>query len=255
MATGGERFAVRLARDSADLRAAQRLRYDVFVTELGGDGALVDHDQKLEQDRFDPHFDHLLLIDHERDDAVVGVYRLLLDRKADLMGEFYSEGEYDLSVLRQSGRRLLELGRSCLAPEYRGGEGMFHLWNGLARYVLENEVEILFGVASFHGTDPQALAEPLSLLHHRHLAPEALRVRAQAGHYQSMKLMPEDQIDRRAAMLQVPALLKAYLRLGGFVGDGAFIDHEFNTTDICLVMDTQRMNEAQKNIYTKGVTA
>ena len=116
-------------------------------------------------------------------------------------------------------------------------------------------MEILFGVASFHGTDPKALAAPLSLLYHRHLAPEPLRVRAKGAHSQSMNLMPEDQIDRRAAMLQVPALLKAYLRLGGFVGDGAFVDHAFNTTDICLVMDTQRMNEAQKAIYTKGVTA
>ncbi|MEO0774620.1 MAG: GNAT family N-acyltransferase [Pseudomonadota bacterium] len=249
------RFAVRLAADDADLRAAQKLRYDVFVRELGGDGPLVDHDAGLEQDRFDPHFDHLLLIDRDAGDAVVGAYRLLPgDRRADV-GQFYTEGEYDLDVLHQSGRRLLELGRSCLAPAYRGGEGMYHLFNGLARYVLERDIEILFGVASFHGTDPQALAAPLSLLHHRHLAPERLRVRARRAHYQPMNLMPEDAIDRRATMLQVPALLKAYLRLGGFVGDGAFVDHAFNTTDICLVMDTQRMNEAQKNIYTKGVTA
>ena len=132
---------------------------------------------------------------------------------------------------------------------------MYHLFSGLAAYVIENEIEIMFGVASFHGTNPQDLAEPLSLLHHRHLAPETLRVRAQRGHYQTMNLMAEDQIDRRAAMLRVPALLKAYLRLGGFVGDGAYIDHAFNTTDVCLVMDTQRMNDAQKSIYTKGVTA
>lgn len=248
------RFAVRLAEDADDLRAAQKLRYDVFVRELGGDGPLVDHRAGLEQDRFDPHFDHLLLIDRSAGDAVVGVYRLLLGEKRAEVGQFYSEDEYDLGPLHRSGRKLLELGRSCLAPAYRGGEGMYHLFNGLARYVSENNVEILFGVASFHGTDPQALAEPLSLLHHRHLAPEPLRVRARASHYQSMNLMPEDAIDRRAAMVQVPALLKAYLRLGGFVGDGAFVDHAFNTTDICLVMDTQRMNKAQKNIYTKGAT-
>ncbi|MEL6118201.1 MAG: GNAT family N-acyltransferase [Pseudomonadota bacterium] len=249
------RFEVRLARDAADLRAAQRLRYDIFVSELGGDGPLVDHDARLEQDRFDPYFDHLILVDRARAGAVVGVYRLLQSAQADAAGQFYSEDEYDLTQLRQSGRKLLELGRSCLAPEYRGGEGMYHLFSGLAAYVIENEIEIMFGVASFHGTNPQDLAEPLSLLHHRHLAPETLRVRAQRGHYQTMNLMAEDQIDRRAAMLRVPALLKAYLRLGGFVGDGAYIDHAFNTTDVCLVMDTQRMNDAQKSIYTKGVTA
>lgn len=146
----------------------------------------------------------------------------------------------------------MELGRSCLAEGYRGGAAMYHLWNGLARYVAEHDIEILFGVASFHGTDPAKLAQPLSLLHHRHLAPEALRVRTVAEHYQPLDLVPADQIDRRAAMLQVPALIKAYLRLGGFVGDGAFIDETFNTTDVCLVMDTGRLNARQKAIYSKG---
>ena len=91
---------------------------------------------------------------------------------------------------------------------------------------------------------------PLSLLHHRHLAPEALRVRSK--HFQSMDLLPEEQIDRRAAMRDVPALIKGYLRLGGVVGEGAFVDHEFNTTDICLVMDTARLNEKAAGIYTRG---
>jgi putative hemolysin len=103
-------------------------------------------------------------------------------------------------------------------------------------------------VASFHGTDVQALAQPLSLLHHRHLAPEDLRVRARA--YQPMDLMPEDQIDRRQAMLEIPALIKAYLRLGGTIGDGAFVDHAFNTTDVCLVLDTARMTEKQRKVYS-----
>jgi len=255
MAPERERFSVRRARTEQDLRAAQRLRYEVFVAELGGDGPLVDHDARLERDRFDPYFDHLILTDAARDGAVVGVYRVLRDDQARQAGQFYSEDEYDLTPLRQSGRRLMELGRSCVAPAYRGSAAMYHLWQGLARYVEENQIEILFGVASFHGTDPRALAQPLSLLHHRHLAPEGLRVRAQDGHYQSMNLLPLSGIDRRAAMLQVPALIKGYLRLGGHVGDGAFVDRSFNTTDICLVMDTERLSETQKNIYTKGVMA
>ena len=200
---------------------------------------------------------HLILIDHAREggdmEQVVGVYRLLRDDQARAVGQFYSEDEYDLSVLKDSGRKLLELGRSCLHPDYRGGAAMYHLWNALAAYVFEHEIEILFGVASFHGTDTQALAQPLSMLFHNHLAPPDLRVRAQPDHYADMNIVPKDQLDRRAAMVQVPALIKAYLRLGGFVGDGAFIDHDFNTTDVCLIMDTQRMNEKQKSIYTKEV--
>lgn len=241
-------FRVAMAQSDADLRAAQALRYDVFVREMGGGGALVDHIEGLEKDRFDPYFDHLLLFD-DAVGQVVGVYRMLRAEQAQAAGQFYSEDEYDLSPLRATGRKLLELGRSCVHVDYRGGTAMFHLWAGLADYVARHEVEIMFGVASFHGTDPQALAQPLSLLHHRHLAPTDLRVRALPPHAQDMNLMPEDQIDRRAAMVQIPALIKAYLRLGGVVGAGAYVDHAFNTTDVCLVMDTGQMSERQKRIY------
>lgn len=238
-----------MARDADDLKAAQRLRYDVFVRELGGGGDMVDHDAGLEQDRFDPFFDHLLLHDVTQG-QVVGVYRMLRSDQAQAAGQFYSEDEYDLTPLRRSGRNLLELGRSCLHPDYRGGMAMHYLWSALAAYVAEHQIEILFGVASFHGTDAQALAAPLSLLHHRHLAPPAVRVRARDASFQRMDLIPEQALDRRAAMLQVPALIKAYLRLGGVVGEGAWIDRTFNTTDVCLVMDTAQMNTRQSRLYT-----
>ncbi|MEL6466258.1 MAG: GNAT family N-acyltransferase [Pseudomonadota bacterium] len=241
-------FRVTLAQDDRDLRAAQRLRYDVFVRELGGSGALVDHDAGLERDRFDPFFDHLMLHD-DKIGKVVGVYRMLRAERAAAAGQFYSEDEYDLTALRATGRRLLELGRSCVHRDYRGGPAMYHLWNGLASYVADHRIDILFGVASFHGTDVQALAGPLSLLHHRHLAPEALRVSARPPHAAPMDLLAEAQIDRRAAMVRVPALIKAYLRLGGVVGEGAYVDHGFNTTDVCLILDMAAMSARQKRIY------
>lgn len=249
-------FETRLARDTAELRAAQHLRYRVFVEELGGGGAMVDHDRKLEQDRFDPHFDHLLLIDHARsgglEDQVVGVYRLLTDEAAEKVGQFYSADEYDLTKLTGSGRKLLELGRSCLHPDYRGGAGMMIMWSALADYVAERGIELLFGTASFHGTDVEALAAPLSVLHARHLAPEPLRVRTREAHYQPMDLVPEDKLDRVAAMRAVPPLIKGYLKLGGFVGEGAFVDHAFNTTDVCLILDTTLLNEKQSKLFQRG---
>ncbi len=244
------RFATRLADGKSDLIAAQRLRYDVFVTELGGDGDLVDHDAKLEQDEFDPVFDHLLLLDEARDtDQVVGVYRLLRDDQMPRIGRFYSDSEYDLSALIASGRKLLELGRSCLHQDYRGGAGMMLLWQALAEYVTQHKIEILFGTASFHGTSIETLKHPLSNLHHKHLISPDLRVKSRT--YQSMNLLDEAEVDRRRAVLETPALIKAYLRLGGAVGDGAFVDHKFNTTDVCLVMDTARMNDRQRGIYTR----
>ncbi len=251
-----EYLQVRMAASEADLTAAARLRYRVFVEELGGDGPLVDHSAKLERDAFDPYYDHLVLVDTRVADTtlnhVVGVYRLLTDARAKDHGAFYSEGEYDLANLKLSGRRLLELGRSCVDGAYRGGAALPMLWSGLADYVLEREVEVLFGVASLHGTDLEKLALPLSHLYHGFLAPPELRVRVLEDAYQSMNLVAPDQIDRVAAMRGVPALIKSYLRLGGFVGDGAYVDHAFNTTDVCLVMDTERMSVAARARYTNG---
>ncbi len=248
-------FELRLAEDAQDLRAAQRLRYDVFVRELGGDGDLVDHAEGLERDAFDPYFDHLILVDPRIDPAterhVIGVYRLMTADGAARMGRFYSEGEYDLTALKGSGRRLLELGRSCVHADFRGTTAMFHLWNGLADYVLERGIEIMFGVASFHGVDIPAQKMPLAYLHHFHLAPEPLRVRVQPPYFQTMDLVAKAGVDRLAAMAATPALIKAYLRLGGFVGEGAFVDHRFNTTDVCLMMDTARMSAKHRGYYVR----
>jgi putative hemolysin len=244
-------FTVRLAQTDSELRAAQRLRYDIFVRELGSGGDLVDHAQGLERDSFDPHFDHMILM-QKGNDAVIGVYRLLRSSGAQAAGGFYSESEYDLTKLKTSGRRLLELGRSCLHRDFRGGMALHALWGGLAQYVAAHKIDILFGVASFYGTDMAKLAAPLSLLHHRHLAPEVLRVRAHDRTHQSMGLVPYDDLDRRAVMVAMPSLIKAYLRLGGGVGEGAFVDHTFNTTDVCLVMDTARLSARHARIYGRG---
>ena len=218
-------------------------------------GAMVDHGAQLERDDFDAVYEHLLLIDTRRDpeslDHVVGVYRLLKGERAAEFGRFYCDAEYDLAPLRASGRRLLELGRSCVHPDYRGGPAMYLLWQALADYVLTQGIEVLFGVASFHGTDAQALAAPLSWLHHHHLAPESLRARAHSDHFQPMDLIAPNALDRASAMAQMPTLIKAYLRLGGFVSDGAWVDHAFNTVDVCLVMDTARMSAKHRDFYVR----
>lgn len=249
---------IRLASNEQDLRGAQRLRYRVFVEELGGDGHMVDHQARLEIDQFDQYFDHLILVDRRRNaeqlDHVVGVYRMLSGANAGNAGGFYSEVEYDLSTLRGSGRKLLELGRSCLDRDYRGGVALHLLWHGLADYVQRNEVEIMFGVASFHGTDLGTLQVPLSYLHHHHLAPDDLHVRLWSGQGLPASIIDKGAIDRLSAMRAMPALIKAYLRLGGFVGQGAYVDQAFNTTDVCLILDIARMKPSQRAQYTPGPT-
>ncbi|MGQ0611982.1 MAG: GNAT family N-acetyltransferase [Paracoccaceae bacterium] len=245
----------RLARDEADLEAAQRLRYQVFVEELGATGRTVDHARRMERDDFDEVFEHLLLIDESRPARglghVVGAYRLLTSDQVAAAGRFYSEEEFDLGPLKASGRKLVELGRSCVHPDHRGGASMLLMWNGVAEFVLERGIEVMFGAASFHGTDPAAYAHALSLLHHNHLAPPPLRVRARPAGRQEMALLAPADLVRVAAMEQVPALIRGYLRLGGFVGDGAFVDRDFNTIDVCLVMDTERMSARHREFYMR----
>lgn len=247
------RLGLRLARDARDLAAAQRLRYEVFVEELGAEGAGVCHRSRLECDDFDAHCDHLLLIDPRRDPAtlsdVVGVYRLLPPERLAAAGRYYSEGEFDLGRLKASGRRLLELGRSCVHRDHRGGTSMLMLWNGLADYVTERGIEILFGPASFHGTDAARLAAPLTWLHRHHRGPEALRVTPHPEAAQPMDLMAEP--DPSTALAGIPALIKAYLRLGGHVSDGAWIDRDFNTLDVCLVMDTAQMSARHRAFHIR----
>lgn len=250
----GAHYEVRLARDATDLAAAQRLRYAVFVEELGAKSTGADHLNRLERDDLDAHFDHLLLIDRRADPAglahVVGVYRLLPHDRARALGRFYSDAEFDLTPLWASGRKLVELGRSCVHPDHRRGTAMVLLWNGLAEYVLARGIEILFGVASFHGTDPARHAMALAWLHRQHRAPEALRVTARPGGV-ALDPWPERVIDAAAAQEGVPPLIRAYLRLGGRVGDGAYIDHDFNTLDVCLIMDTSTMSGRAVEHYTR----
>ncbi len=249
-------FTVRLASSEEDLQAAFRLRYKVFVEELGAPAAGSDHESRIETDDFDKWFDHLILIDNSRSlsdlDHVVGAYRLLPGEVAKRECGFYSQSEFDLSPLLQLGRPVVELGRTCVHPDYRNGSAMFQLWGGLAEYVLKRGIEILFGVASFHGTDPDALDQPLSYLHHYHLAPEHLRVSAIGESAARTNRLPKDRVERLVAIKALPSLIKAYLRLGGFIGDGAFVDRDFNTVDVCLLMDTHRMSQRHRDYYVRN---
>lgn len=251
------RFAVALASCQADIHAAQRLRYDVFVAEMGADGPMVDHAQRREADRFDAFADHLILrdLDRDEDDRVIGTYRLMTCEMARAAGQFYCADEYDLTVLLQSGLRLLELGRSCLHPDYRGGAGMQQMWAALADYIEAHAIDVMFGVASFRGTDTARLAQPLSYLAQRHLAPEYLRVTAKGPDAVPLEQLASDRIERIAAVRGLPSLIKAYLRLGATVGEGAFVDHAFNTTDICLILEKSAIGALQRAIYTRRAPA
>jgi putative hemolysin len=241
-------LSVRLAAGPEDLAAVQHLRWRVFHDEMGAQGAsgLSTH---LDADVYDPLCDHLLVIDETEGTApqVVGTYRLLRESVAKASFGFYSSGEFDIDPLVSGPSRprgeLLELGRSCVLSPFRTSATIQLLWRGIADYIAQHGIGLMFGCASFPGTDPDTHAQALSFLHHRHLAPECLRptVRADRG-VPTDRLAPGSYDDRRALMA-LPPLVKGYLRAGACFGDGAFIDHEFNTVDVCVVMPVEGISD------------
>ena len=235
------RFDIRLTRDPVDVAAAQALRYRVFYEEMGARPSPAMARLRRDFDDFDDVCDHLLVSDMARTAAerVVGTYRLLRDDVARASGGFYTADEYDIAPFLERlapDARVCEIGRSCVHTAYRNNATIQLLWRGLAHYYAEHGSTHIIGCASLPGTDVAALALPLSFLYHRHLAPPETRVRALPGRYQSMDLMAPEDIDARQALRVMPPLIKAYLRLGGVVGDGAVVDSQFQTTDVFIVL-------------------
>jgi L-ornithine Nalpha-acyltransferase len=226
-------YAVRLADGQAEITAALVLRYQVFVEELGGSGPTVDHARQIESDDFDPVCDHLLLM---HDDQVVGTYRLLDEAGAAKMGRFYTEGEFDLSRVRASGRRLLEVGRSCLHPDHRGGIAMLHLWAGVVAEIKRRGAELVFGTGSLPSVDPNVAGPLVLMLQARYPAsPDLCPVVHPDGTLDLTGIQPPQ--DTVKAMSQVPPLLKSYLRAGARVGQGAYVDRDLGLSDVCILLD------------------
>lgn len=246
---------VRLAESAAEIDWAQALRYRVFYEEMSAVPSPDMAARHRDFDDFDTICDHLLVIDHARGDgpeSVVGTYRLIRRPAAAKAGRFYSSDEYDIGRLVSYPGEILELGRSCVDAAYRTrGSSMQLLWRGIAAYVFHHDIAVMFGCASLPGTDPVAMAEPLAYLHHFHLAPEELRPVALPERYVGMDLMPRDQIDPKRALTFLPPLIKGYLRLGGFIGDGAVIDHQFNTTDVSIVVKTDLITNKYSKHYER----
>lgn len=237
---------VRLARCEEEVLAAQALRYEIFHREMGARASPMARATGRDIDRYDAACDHLLVFDHGDKVGgrarVVGTYRLLRQKVAEANAGFYTAGEYDLSPLLEASVKrgqLLELGRSCVAPQYRTSGTISLLWRGIASYLARHEIGLLFGCASFPGADPRVHAAELSLLHQEYLAPADIRARALMP--VRTEMLAPGNYDRRAAMRALPPLVKGYLRVGAMVGDGAFVDHMFNTVDMFVVMPVENI--------------
>lgn len=250
----GGSLRIRLAEDVAEIRAAQALRYRVFYESMAARPTPEMEAARRDFDSFDDFCDHLLVFDEERGSgasAVVGTYRVMRREGAARRGQFYTSDEYMIDNLTSYPGEILELGRSCVDPTYRSGATMQLLWRGIAEYVFYHDISIMFGCASLPGTDPQQLRMPLAYLHHHHLAPPALRTRAVPERHVAMDLLPPEQVKISEARQTLPPLIKGYLRLGGFVGDGAVVDPEFGTTDVCVVVKTDWVTDKYLRHYKR----
>ncbi len=247
-------LSVRLARDMGEIDAALALRYRIFYEEMQARPTTEMAIRKRDFDKYDDFADHLLVFDSELGrgaEAVVGTYRLIRRSAAKSCGGFYSANEYDINVLTRLSDEILELGRSCVNADYRDRRVINLLWEGITAYCVAHDIRFLFGCGSIPSCDPAALKTPLSYLYHYHLAPEEIRPRALPHRHIEMNQRLIGDIDQKTGLKSVPPLIKGYLRIGGFVGDGAVIDEQFQTTDVCIVVQTKLITEKYARYFER----
>ncbi|MFI4987646.1 MAG: GNAT family N-acetyltransferase [Alphaproteobacteria bacterium] len=252
-ATRVSNLEVRLAQDRTEIEAAMALRYRVFYEEMSAKPSAEIAARRLDFDRFDGACDHLLVVDNDKcnaEERVVGTYRLIRRAAAAAAGGFYSESEYDIGQLKDYPGEILELGRSCVDANYRTRGTMQLLWKGIADYVWKYDVALMFGCGSLPGTDPSVHAMALTYLYNYHLAPPGLRARALPSRFVEMRQRDPATVNPRRALAELPPLIKGYLRIGGFVGDGAVIDYQFNTTDVLILVKTGWVTEKYREHFS-----
>lgn len=251
-------LAVHIATKPEEIRSSQELRYRIFFGEMGGIPSEEAKRTKLDSDQFDDYCDHLLVRDYDmppESGQVVGTYRLLRRSALRDLPSFYSESEFDISAIKRLKGELLELGRSCVDPNYRNRAVMTLLWRGIGAYVMQHNVQLMFGCASFFGIDPQEHKIPLSYLHHYHLAPPEMRSKALPDQYIEMNLMPKEAINEKRAFASLPALIKGYLRVGGYIGNGAVIDPQCKTIDVGIIVKTDLLTDRYSQRYVTQATS
>ncbi|ASY54994.1 GNAT family N-acetyltransferase [Sinorhizobium sp. CCBAU 05631] len=245
----------RLARTAAEIDAAQAVRYRVFVEEMKAQVAPEAERRKRDVDGWDAICDHLLVLDTsiegDAEEQIVGTYRLLRQEVAVRATGFYSASEFAIGDLlaRHPDKRFMELGRSCVLPEYRTKRTVELLWQGNWAYALRHGIDAMFGCGSLPGVVPAEHALALSFLHHNILARDEWAVAARPELYRTMDLMPSEAVNPKKALAALPPLIKGYMRLGAMVGDGAVVDHAFRTTDVLIVLPISNISGRYLNYY------
>lgn len=240
---------VRLTTNEKDIRAAQALRYKIFVEEMGAILSPSAMALELDFDTYDKYCEHFILLDTSilggTNEQIIGTYRILRQQVADQHDGFYSQNEFDINALtkRHSDKRFVELGRSCVLKEYRTRRSVELLWQGIWAYAGQHEIDVMFGCASFFGGVPAAHAHALSFLYHYAKTSDEWNVAANPEIAHEIDLMPKEAIVTKQVFAALPPLIKGYLRLGASFAPQAVIDKDFNTTDVLVMLPVSQISE------------
>ncbi|MEO9167531.1 MAG: GNAT family N-acyltransferase [Aestuariivirga sp.] len=241
---------IRLAKTAEEIRVAQRLRHDVFVAERG---TVHSHSNAIDADKYDAVCAHLLVIEPDTqvaspytltDGNLVATARLIGQREAEALGGFYSADEFELAPLlkRHAQLKFLELGRTCILKQARGTAVMELLWQGIWDFVRRESYDVMIGCASFEGTDPTAHAAALSFLSFHAKAPEDWQAKALPSRNAMPLPASTPPKDAKRILAGLPPLIKGYLRLGCYIGEGCVVDKAFNTVDVLIILPVKAIN-------------
>ena len=249
-----DNFVIKIAEKKSELKRAQALRYSVFYKEKKAIPTISKKILRLDYDKIDKFADHLIVIDKNRrgiKNKIVGNYRLLRGDITDHCGGFYTSSEFDLSKILKSykNNQILELGRSCVHKDYRNGNIMNLLWKAIAEYIKLYDIKILLGCASFHGTDVMKYTNQLSYLRNNFSLPDELSVKSLDSKSYSTNIKINSDTGDIRTFVKLPPLIKGYIRIGGKVSHDFFIDHNFNTIDLCVIVRTDNIDEKYKKKY------
>lgn len=226
------KLQVRLAATATEIREAQKLRWRVFADEMGA--RLTSREPGVDRDLFDPFCEHLIVRD-EAAGRIVGTYRILTPQAARRVGSYYSETEFDLTRFHLIRERLVEIGRSCIDPEYRSGAVIALLWSGLARFMQENGFDYLMGCASISMLDGGHAA---AAIYHQL---EAHRAPAELSAFPRVRL-PLEAL-HTGVEAELPPLIKGYIRAGAVVCGEPAWDPDFNTADLLVLLSMARADQ------------
>jgi putative hemolysin len=247
-----ENYSIKLAETKSELKQAQALRYSVFYKEKKAKPTFTKKIIKLDYDKIDKYADHLIVLDKKNTkNKIVGTYRLIRGDVAKLFGGYYSSSEFNLINITNNykDKHILELGRSCVHQDYRNGSIMNLLWKAIAEYVKLYDIKILLGCASFSGIEPTKYSDELSYLRQNFCLPEHLSVESFDKNIYPVYKLKENNSNQLRIFAKLPPLLKGYLRIGGKVSHNFYVDHNFNTIDLCVVVNTSDIDEKYRKKY------